>query len=96
MNKIKMIEHFQGTGVPVLSVGEELSIGSGGISLELAKWLVDNGKAQDISKPEKPKPELKVEKEPEPEPEKKPESLGVMTSDKVFSADKVGRKGKSK
>jgi hypothetical protein len=66
---IKMIEHFQGSGQPTLAPGKEYD--SAEISLPLCQWLIDHGKAVDVT----PKPAVEPEKPEKPEenePEKAP------------------------
>lgn len=96
MNKIKMLEHFQGTGVPTLFVGNSYKVPQE-VSTGLAEWLVDNGKAQDVTPASKPQPKPEP---PKPEPKKEsaspPGTLGITTSDDVRTADKFGSKGRKK
>jgi pyruvate/2-oxoglutarate dehydrogenase complex dihydrolipoamide acyltransferase (E2) component len=56
--KIRMNEHYQGRGHPTLTINQEYE--SAEIGQELTQWLLDNGKAIDIT----PKVEPKVEPEP--------------------------------
>jgi len=55
--KIKMLEHFKGRGQPSLSPGTEHD--SAAIGEELAAWLVEHGKAVDVTPKPKPTPRAK-------------------------------------
>ena len=58
--KIKMLEHFQGTGQPRLAEGEEYeSVGS-----VLCAWLIEHGKAVEVKEAQKPAPKPLAKKAP--------------------------------
>lgn len=66
--KIKMLEYFQGTNQPSLTLGKEYE--SNDIGQGLCDWLLEHGKAQDVTPKPKPKPEPEKELEAEPQVEK--------------------------
>jgi len=51
--KIKMLEHFQGSGQPSLQFDKEYS--SQEIGQALTDWLIEHGKAVDVTPKQKPK-----------------------------------------
>jgi pyruvate/2-oxoglutarate dehydrogenase complex dihydrolipoamide acyltransferase (E2) component len=62
--KIRMNEHYQGRGHPTLTINQEYE--SAEIGQELTQWLLDNGKAIDITPKHygaQPEPELKHDDE---------------------------------
>lgn len=58
-----MLEVFQGTGVPTLLPPHEYDVED-----ELAKWLVENGKAVAVEQIEQAEQVTVVDEVPEPEP----------------------------
>ena len=48
--KIRMLEHFQGRGLPSLAYGEEHEV-PGKVSEQLAAWLLEHRKAEVVDEP---------------------------------------------
>jgi hypothetical protein len=60
--KIKMQEYFQGTNQPSLEINKEYE--SADIGQALCDWLLEHGKAVDVTPPPPPKPKPKPKSPP--------------------------------